>query len=65
MSDDLNTENLRLLAGQAGLSLPDDELERLRAGVNRARRQAAELRALTGAGDEPAAYFDLARKSSH
>jgi hypothetical protein len=41
------------------LDLSDDELERLFPGVNRARKQAAELRELIAAGDEPAAHFNV------
>jgi hypothetical protein len=39
------------------LRLADDELQRLLPGVNRAKRQAAELRELIGPDDEPADKF--------
>jgi hypothetical protein len=52
-------ENLRIASKRAGLDLSDDELERLFPGVNRARKQAAELRELIAAGDEPAALFNV------
>jgi hypothetical protein len=52
-------ENLRIASKRAGLDLSDDELERLFPGVNRARKQAAELRELIAAGDEPAAHFNV------
>jgi len=52
-------DNLRIASKRAGLDLSDDELERLFPGVNRARKQAAELRELIAAGDEPAAHFNV------
>lgn len=50
-------ENLRIAAKRAGLDLSDEELQRLLPGVNRARKQAAELRELIATTDEPAAKF--------
>ena len=49
------------MAERAGLKLNETELQRLLPGVNRAKKQAAELRNLIGAENEPAATFDLAR----
>lgn len=63
MSEELTIENLRSLSIQAGLKLSDDDLQRLLPGVNRARKQAAELRALVGAGDTPSATFDASDKA--
>jgi hypothetical protein len=60
MATELKIDELRELAQQAGVNLADDELQRLLAGVNRARKQAAELRAWIGRADEPAGVFDAA-----
>ena len=60
MATELNLDQLRELAQQAGLNLADDELQRLLPGVNRARKQAAELRAWNDRADEPAGSFDAA-----
>jgi hypothetical protein len=57
MAEELSIESLRAMAKQAGLRLADDELQRLLPGVNRAKRQAAELRELIGPDDEPADKF--------
>jgi len=62
MSDELSFEELRSMAERAGLRLSGDDLQRLLPGVIRARRQAAALRALIGADDEPAGVFGAARK---
>ncbi len=59
---EMTIENLRQMAEQAGLKLGDDELHSLLPGVNRARRQAAELRCFTTASDEPASSFLLSSK---
>jgi hypothetical protein len=61
MSDQITLEELRTLAQRAGLRLSENELERLLPGVIRARQQAAALRALIGADDEPAGVFSAAR----
>ena len=45
------------MADRAGLKLSEDELQRLLPGVNRAKKQAAELRELLKPADEPAATF--------
>lgn len=58
MPTELELDHLRDLARQAGLNLADDELPRLLAGVNRARKQAAELRAWIDRADEPAGAFN-------
>jgi hypothetical protein len=61
MATELKIDELRDLARQAGLNLADDELQRLLAGVNRARKQAAELRTWIDRSDEPAGAFNAAR----
>jgi hypothetical protein len=61
MPTELEIDELGNLARQAGLNLGDDELPRLLAGVNRARKQAAELREWLGRSDEPASAFNAAR----
>jgi Ca2+-binding EF-hand superfamily protein len=63
MANEISIEDLRTLAQQAGLNIPDEELQRLLPGVNRAQKQAAELRALIDSGDEPAAIFIAAKKN--
>ena len=45
------------MAERRGLKLADDELQKLLPGVNRARRQAAELRELLADHREPAGAF--------
>lgn len=62
MSDQMTLEELRTSAQRAGLRLSENELERLLPGVIRARQQAATLRELIGADDEPAGVFGAARK---
>lgn len=57
MVDELTLENLRWMAEQAGLRLSEAELLRLLPGVNRARKQAAELRDVLALSDEPAVIF--------
>ena len=59
MTSEITLDGLRKLAEIAGLNLSEDELQRLLPGVNRAKRQAAELRTLIAASDEPAPTFDL------
>jgi hypothetical protein len=55
--NEITLDELRALAARAGLALTDDELERLLPGVNRAKKQTAELRALIGLDTEPAETF--------
>jgi hypothetical protein len=61
MTEELSIQELRRLARQAGLALPDDEWQRILPGVNRAKKQAAELRDIAAADDEPAATFVAAK----
>jgi len=56
---EITIDQLRVMAERAGLSLGEDELRRMLAGVNRSKKQAAELRELTVAESEPAATFNL------
>ena len=58
---ELTLEQLQAAAQRRGLTLPQEELQKLLPGVNRARRQAAELRALVTLSDEPAATFNARR----
>jgi len=55
---ELTLEQLQAAAQRRGLTLPQEELLKLLPGVIRARRQAAELRALVTLSDEPAATFN-------
>ena len=57
MAGELTLENMSEMAAQAGLKLAEDELQKLLPGVNRARRQAAELRQLIVDCSEPASAF--------
>ena len=60
MAEIITLEILRIIAERAGLRLSDDELQRLLPGVNRARRQVAELREIIERAGEPAGAFDAA-----
>jgi hypothetical protein len=62
MADELTLEDLRTMAARRGLRLADDELKRLLPGVNRARKQAAELREIVTREAEPAGTFDAASR---
>ena len=55
---ELTLEQLQAAAQRRGLTLPQEELLKLLPGVIRARRQAAELKALVTLSDEPAATFN-------
>ena len=63
MANAIAIEELRTLAQQAGLNIPDEELQRLLPGVIRAQKQADELRSLITNGDEPAGLFIASKKS--
>lgn len=57
MTHEITLDELRAMVMQAGLTLSDDELQKLVPGVNRARKQATELRTLTDDNNEPASSF--------
>jgi hypothetical protein len=57
MAKELTIEDLRVMADLAGLTLSDDELQRLLPGVNRSQQQVAALRAIIVPRDEPAGVF--------
>ena len=57
MATDITFDELRAKALQAGLELADDDLLKLLPEVNRARKQAAELRQFLSDATEPAATF--------
>ena len=59
MTDEITLDELRGMAVHAGLTLSDDELQKLLPGVNRALRQAAELRQLVADITEPANAFSV------
>jgi hypothetical protein len=61
MAQEISLERLRTMAERAGLHLPGDELQKLLPGVNRSRKQAAELRDLLAQTDEPAGTFIAAK----
>ena len=63
MIEEMTLEECRSLAKRAGLDLCDEELVRLLPGINRARRQAAELRQIIEAGTEPVLTFTTARSA--
>ena len=60
MAQKITIDSLRQISERAGLKLSEDELQRLLPGVIRGRKQAAELRELLVAGDEPAGTFSPA-----
>ena len=60
MDQAITLDGLRKMAKHAGLKLSEDELNSLLPGVNRSKKQAAELRALVAADNEPASTFDPA-----
>ena len=62
MPSDIALDQLRAEATDAGLTLDEEELKKLLPGVNRARRQIAELRAILSDGDEPAGIFSAGGK---
>jgi Ca2+-binding EF-hand superfamily protein len=53
----ITLDELRNMARQAGLKPSDDELQRLLPGINRSRKQVAELRAIVSLETEPAISF--------
>jgi hypothetical protein len=60
MIEELTVEECKSLAKRAGLDLCDEELGRLLPGINRARRQATELREVIDSDAEPALSFTTA-----
>jgi len=54
MPDEITLDEVRAIAQRAGLNLAEDELQRLLPGIQRARKQAGELRALITDNFEPA-----------
>ena len=61
MKADLSLDELRSMAFRAGLNLAEEDLEKLLPGINRSRKQTADLRDLIGDNVEPAGAFS-ARK---
>ena len=57
MPSDTALDQLRAEAEHAGLALDEEELKKLLPGVNRARKQITELRAVLSDRDEPAGIF--------
>ena len=57
MADETTLDELRRMARQASLNLADEELQKLLPGVNRSRKQVAELREFIADTAEPAATF--------
>ena len=62
MPDEITLDELRAIAQRAGLNLAEDELQRLLPGIQRARKQAAELRTLLTDNCEPANAFSATKK---
>jgi hypothetical protein len=60
MIREIKLDELRTMAEQIGLRLPEEDLLRLLPGVNRSRKQVSELRELLAQTDEPASTFDAA-----
>ena len=63
MATQVTLEESRGMAVHAGLTLTDEELQKLLQGVNRARDQVAELRQLVTDATEPAAIFTALKVS--
>jgi hypothetical protein len=63
METEITLEDLRIMAQRAGLNLADDELQSLLPGINRAKKQAAELRVLIAFETEPAETFRAVKVS--
>jgi hypothetical protein len=61
MAKEIILPELQMMASRSGLSLSDEELERLLPGVNRSCSQAQELRGLVTDRTEPAASFAASR----
>lgn len=57
MANEITLSELRNMADRAGLNLSEDELQHLLPGVNRSRKQIAELRGLITDEVEPASAF--------
>jgi hypothetical protein len=64
MEQELTLDDLRTIARQAGLKLTDEELQGLLPGVNRSKKQVAELRALISLESEPAGTFAAPNKNT-
>jgi len=62
MTTKITLDQLRMMAERAGLTLSEEELERLLPGVNRSRKQVSELRGLMSDSLEPAANFRAMKK---
>lgn len=62
MAKETDIGELRAEAQRAGLDLDEEELKKLLPGVNRARKQVAELRAIVSDADEPAGIFSPIEK---
>ena len=57
MAEEITMDQARTMARRAGLNLSDEQLAALLPGINRARRQTAELRDLLPESAEPAGVF--------
>jgi hypothetical protein len=57
MPNNFTTDALRHVSDLGDLNLSDEELQQLLPGVTRSKKQAAELRDLIKANDEPAGVF--------
>jgi hypothetical protein len=57
MATDLSLDELRSMTARAGLNFSEEELQKLLPGVNRSRKQVAELRELVTDNLEPASAF--------
>ncbi len=60
MAHEITLDELRMIAGRAGLHVSEDELQRLLPGVNRSHKQVLELRDLMTDTLEPAGLFSVA-----
>ena len=64
MVREMTADELSQCALQAGLTLPEEELQRLLPGVNRSRTQVGELRDLITDNVEPASAFSAQKEQA-
>jgi hypothetical protein len=62
--DEAQVEALRHLATRSGLTLTDEELDKLVAGVTRNREMAARARVIVSPQTEPAPVFEAGARES-
>lgn len=61
MAENITLDELRMLAGRAGLSLSEEELKGMIPALSRSRLQVVQLRELMSDALEPAGHFSALR----